>query len=171
MKPGNGLTPVPFGPRTSRLQPGKPPERKVQLRAGQPRAKSAAARKRHGNSGPTPKVRRLVVKRDGYRCACGCRQSIIGQRYSLGHRLRASQGGKPVPSNLLTFLGRGGEACHGRIDSRRDPGDEANGMTVRSWQDPAQIPVMIASEDGSRVTAWLWDDGRYHYDGPQEVAA
>jgi hypothetical protein len=116
-------------------------------------------------------VRRLVLERDGYRCTCGCGQSIIGQRYSLGHRLRASQGGKPVPSNLLTFLGWGGEACHGRIDSRRDPADEANGLTVRSWQDPALVPVVIAGEDGSKVPVWLWDDGKYHLDGPQEMAA
>ena len=125
------------------------------------------------NSGPTPEVRRLVLERDGYRCTCdgyrctcGCGRSIVGQRYSLGHRLRASQGGKAVPSNLLTFLGWGGEQCHGRIDSRRDPRDEANGLTVRSWQDPALVPVKIFGEHGSVAMAWLTDDGRYVFDPP-----
>ena len=132
--------------------------------------KSAATRRSGGNSGPTPKVRALVLERDGHACVC-CGMSILGQHYSLGHRLRASQGGKPVPSNLLTFLGLGGEMCHGRIDNRTDPADEAKGYTCRSWQDPAQIPVMVFSEGGSGVLAWVWDDGRYHFDGPQGGAS
>lgn len=114
-------------------------------------------------------VRRLVLERDGYACVC-CGRSIIGHRYSLGHRLRASQGGKAVPSNLLVFLGWGGEACHGRIDSRRDAHDEAKGYTVRSWQDPALIPVMVFSEHGSGITAWLTDEGTYRYDPPEGAA-
>jgi hypothetical protein len=93
--------------------------------------------------------------------------SILGQHYSLGHRLRASQGGRAIPSNLLTFLGWGGEMCHGRIDNRTDPADEAKGYTVRSWDSPLLIPVMVFSEGGSGVMAWVWDDGRYHFDGPQ----
>lgn len=169
--------------RTSRLEPGTPPARRTPLarnatwppsrspqasREPKPKAKSAATRK--GNSGPTPEVRRLVLERDGYRCVC-CGRSILGQRYSLGHRLRASQGGKPVPSNLLVFLGWGGEACHGRIDSRRDLHDEARGYTVRSWQDPALIPVMVFSEHGSGITAWLTDAGTYEFKAPAgEVA-
>jgi len=112
----------------------------------------------------------MVLERDGYACVC-CGQSVIGQRYSLGHRLRASQGGRAVPSNLLTFLGWGGEGHHGRIDSRRDPADEAKGFTVRSWQNPADVPVMVFSEHGSGVLAWAWDDGKYHFDGPQAGAA
>jgi hypothetical protein len=110
-------------------------------------------------NGPTGEVRELVLERDGYTCQCGCRRSIIGQRYSLGHRLRASQGGRAVASNLLTFLGWGGEACHGRIDRRDDPRDEDNGMTVRSGQDPAEVPVTVTRADGSKVERFLWDDG------------
>jgi hypothetical protein len=136
-----------------------------------PVVKGAATRRAAiGNSGPSPKVRALVLERDGHACVC-CGLPILGQRYSLGHRLRASQGGKAVPSNLLTFLGWGGELCHGRIDNRTDPADEAKGYTVRSWQDPAQIPVMVFSEGGSGVMAWVWDDGRYHFDGPQGGAS
>lgn len=121
-------------------------------------------------SRPTAAVRRLVLERDGYACVC-CGLSILGRRYSLGHRLRASQGGKAVPSNLITLLGWGGEEHHGRIDLYLDPADEAKGYRVRSGQDPAAIPVMLFSEHGSGITAWLWDDGQYHFDGPQERAA
>ena len=137
--------------------------------SGVPATIKNAARKT-GNSGPTPEVRALVLERDGYACVC-CGKSVIGQRYSLGHRLRASHGGKPVPSNLLTFLGLGGEQHHGRIDRRDDPEDENRGLTVRSWQDPAQVPVTVIRPDGSRFTGFAWDDGRWHDEPEQAVAA
>lgn len=113
-------------------------------------------RKPARDTGPDAKTRKLVLARDRYACVC-CGQSILGQRYSLGHRKRASQGGKAVPSNLLTFLGWGGEQHHGRIDNREDPRDEARGLTVRSHKDPALVPVTLVS--GARV--WLTDDGGY----------
>jgi hypothetical protein len=73
---------------------------------------------------------------------------------------------------LLTFLGLGGEQCHGRIDQRRDPRDEANGMTVRSGKNPALVPVTVTREDGSKVSRYLWDDGtRRDYPQPEQVAA
>jgi hypothetical protein len=145
--------------------PGYRMTRNVPLRAV-PGTKATTRR----DTGPSPKVRKLVLERDGYACVC-CGQSITGQRYSLGHRLRASQGGRAVPSNLITLLGLGGEAHHGRIDSRLDPADEAHGYTVWSWQDPKQIPVMVFTSEGSGFTAWLWDDGQYHTEGPEGIAA
>ena len=126
------------------------------------------ARQRY--TGPSLRVRMLVLKRDGYACVC-CGQSITGRPYSLQHRKRRSQGGGNDPSNLIVVLGTGTTGCHERIDSRIDPADEAKGYTVRSWDDPRQVPVMLFSEHGSGITAWLWDDGQYHFDGPQEVAA
>jgi hypothetical protein len=186
LKPGAWLTRTPFPLRPAGL-PGTPWPRTVPgiittqpcitgSRAGNspaaerrvsPKVKNAAK----GNSGPTPKVRRLVLERDGYACFC-CGQSIRGQRYSLGHRLRASQGGKAVPSNLITLLGAGGEQHHGRIDQRRDPADEQRGYTVRSNRDPAKVPVSVLREDGSRVSRYLWDDGTCRDDQqPEAVAA
>ena len=168
-----GLTRVPFPPRLAPLPQGalmgrNTPLRRAPIRAGTVTLKTAA----RNPNGPTSEVRALVLERDEYTCQCGCRQSIIGQRHSLGHRLRASQGGRAVPSNLLTFLGWGGEACHGRIDQRRDPRDEANGMTVRSGQDPARVPVTVTLEDGSKAERFLWDDGtRRDYPQPGSVAA
>jgi len=133
---------------------------------GLAQGKSAATRR---DTGPSRKVRLLVLARDGYRCVC-CGRSVIGQRYSLQHRKRRSQGGDNSPSNLITVLGTGTTGCHERIDSRRDPHDEAKGYTVRSNLDPAGVPVMVFSEHGSGASVFLGDDGRYH-DGPQEVAA
>ena len=115
-------------------------------------------------------VRELVLERDGYACV-DCGTSIIGRHYSLGHRLRASHGGKAVPSNLITLLGLGGELHHGRIDLYRNPDDELKGYRLRSWEDPVQTPVMVFSPGGSGFSAWLWDDGTYHPEGPQQEAS
>lgn len=126
-------------------------------------------RQRRKDTGPSPAVRNLVLERDGYRCVC-CGVSVIGLPYSLQHRKRRSQGGDNSPSNLITVLGTGTTGCHERIDSRRDPEDEAKGYTVRSWDDPALIPVMIFSEHGSGISAYLLPDGQYAYEPPEGAA-
>lgn len=122
------------------------------------------------NTGPSAAVRKLVLERDGFRCVC-CGASVIGQPYSLQHRKRRSQGGDNSPSNLVTVLGTGTTGCHERIDSRRDPEDEAKGYTVRSWDDPLLIPVMIFSPHGSGAAVWLTDSGEYSTEDPQGRAA
>lgn len=122
------------------------------------------------NSGPSAAVRALCLARDGWACVC-CGISIVGQRYSLGHRLRAGQQGKPVPSNLITLLGWGGESHHGRIDSRRDPSDEAKGYSLRSGQNPLLVPVTVFSPNGPGMTLWLGDDGKYLTAAPDGIAA
>jgi hypothetical protein len=121
------------------------------------------------NSGPSAAVRALVLARDGHCCVC-CGVSVIGRRYSLAHRVRAGQQGKPVPSNLVTLLGLGGELCHGRVDFRRDPDDEAKGYSLRSYQNPLLVPVTIFSPGGPGLALWLSDDGRY-LTAPPELAA
>jgi hypothetical protein len=169
MNRSKGLTPVPLPPRTKELARNTPLTTRAPLRAVRSTRGGQVRNMATRNSGPTPEVRRLVLERDGYCCFC-CGQSIIGQRYSLGHRLRASQGGKAVPSNLITLLGWGGEQHHGRIDRRDDPRDEDYGFTVRSYQDPALVPVNVLRPDGSRVHLYLWDDGTRR-DYPQSTTA
>jgi hypothetical protein len=129
----------------------------------------AVARRRARDTGPDARTRELVLERDGYACVC-CGRSIIGQQYSIQHRKRRSQGGTNSPSNLITLLGTGITRCHGRIDSRIDPHDEAKGYTVRGGFDPAQIPVKLFSRHGSGITAWLAADGTYKFDGPDVTA-
>lgn len=127
--------------------------------------KAPAPRKAPRYTGPSPAVRKLVLERDGYRCVC-CGRSVIGWPYSLQHRLRRSQGGDSTPVNLVTVLGTGTTGHHARIDSRADPNDEARGYTVRSWDDPAQIPVMVFSQGGSGMTVWLSSNGHYLFEPP-----
>ena len=157
-----------------KADPAKALKRKARLRQSSgKRAASGRARQdrpQRRDTGPSRKTRMLVLERDGWACVC-CGRSVIGQPYSLQHRKRRSRGGSNDPSNLVVVLGTGTTGCHQRINSRIDPADEAKGYTVRSWDAPAQVPVMLFSEHGSGITAWLWDDGQYHFDGPQEVAA
>jgi hypothetical protein len=115
--------------------------------------------------GPDQQTRGLVLERDGYSCVC-CGRSIMGQEYSIQHRKRRSQGGTSSPSNLITLLGSGITRCHGRIDSRIDPHDEAKGYTVRGAYDPAQIPVMLFASSDSGVVMWPTDDGRWSAEPP-----
>jgi hypothetical protein len=127
------------------------------------------------NSGPTPLVRALCMARDSWACVC-CGLSVTGRPHSLGHRVRASQGGKPVASNLLLYLGLGVNSLdpddhHARIDSRRDPSDEAKGYSLRSYQNPLLVPVTVFSPDGPGMALWLPDDGTYSTTPPEEVAA
>lgn len=114
-----------------------------------------------------PKVRKLVLDRDGYACVC-CGKSIFGQRYSLGHRVREGQGGPSTPENLVTLLGWGGELCHGRIDLYRDPDDGigVKGYRLPSNADPAAEPVLVVSEDGAEYR-WLTPQGRYSATPPE----
>lgn len=132
-------------------------------------SRTARYRKAPRDTGPSRAVRALVLERDGYACVC-CGTSIIGRPYSLQHRLRRSHGGGNSPANLITVLGTGTTGCHERIDSRRDPSDEAKGYTVRSWDDPLLIPVMIFSPHGSGITMWLTDDGTYATEPPAVAA-
>jgi hypothetical protein len=122
------------------------------------------------NSGPSDAVRALVLARDGHCCVC-CGISIIGKRYSLAHRLRAGQGGKPVASNLVILAGLGGEQCHGRVDFRRDPSDAAKGYSLRSYQNPLLVPVTVFSPDGPGMALWLDDSGKYLPERPEGAEA
>jgi hypothetical protein len=112
------------------------------------------------------RVRKLVLDRDGYCCVC-CGRSIFGQRYSLGHRVRAGQGGKASPENLITVLGWGGEGHHGRIDLFKDPEDGRKGYRLPSTADPAQVPVLIVSGEGDAFWARLTRSGKYDTDQPE----
>lgn len=161
--------------RRTPLARGKGPERKTPLGRGAglsraPRPVRAVPRPAPGgNSGPTPEDRRLVLERDGYACVCRG-QSVIGRRYSLGHRVRASQGGRPVPVNLITLLGWGGESHHGRIDLYRDAADADKGYRLPSGTDPALVPVAYATPDGY-ARFWLLPDGTRSSEPPLRAAA
>lgn len=124
--------------------------------------------------GPDVRTRRAVYERDGYLCVC-CGRSIIGQIHSVGQRKRWSQGGGHDMPNLLTFIGLGTNPSdprdhRARIDSRCDPDDEAKGYWVRSYDDPALVPVIVMSGTGASLTLWPTADGRWSTEPPARAA-
>ena len=121
------------------------------------------------DTGPSDAIRQLVLARDNYSCVC-CGRAIYGQQYSIQHVKRRSQGGTNTATNLITLLGTGITACHGRIDSRVDPRDEYRGYTVRSWGDPATTPMWLVTGFGSRWVLRL-PDGTYEDADPPEATS
>lgn len=125
------------------------------------------------DTGPDKATREAVYERDGYACVC-CGRSILGRPHSVGHRLRRSQGGTNDAWNLVTLLGLGDgrldDDHHKRIDNRSDPHDEARGLTVRSHEDPALVPVMIHGENGGALL-YLTSDFEYSERPPEQVSA
>ena len=139
------------------------------------RSSGAPPRKTRRGTGPSGRVRALVLQRDGYSCVC-CGRSVIGQPYSLQHRDSRGMGGtsdplSSSPVNLLTMLGTGTTLCHGRVESRQDPEDNAKGYWLRMGEDPALTPVMVFSEHGSGVTVWLTPEGTYSTEPPEGAPA
>jgi hypothetical protein len=163
--------------RRTPLQSRSPLRRKTPLRTraagmfgpGSSLKRSEPRHAKRKDTGPDRRTRLLVLERDGHACVC-CGVSVIGQRYSLQHRKRRSQGGTNCPANLLTVLGDGTQGCHARIDSRIDPEDEAKGYTVRSRQDSHLVSVMVFSRGGSGVSQYPTCDGQWS-SKPGETAA
>ena len=158
-------------PMVARVPLARRPRESAQVKSAP--ARRAALGQGRG-TGPDRRTRQAVYKRDGYACVC-CGTPVEGRPHSVGHRKRRSQGGGNQMSNLLTFLGLGVNPLdpddhHARIDSRKDPHDEAKGYTVRSHKDPAQVSVMVFSEGGSGVSLYPHDDGTWR-EWPQEAAA
>lgn len=120
----------------------------------------------------TRAVRTAVLERDGYACVC-CGRSVIGQRYSLQHRVRKGMGGSRVPwidqpQNLLTVLGTGTTGCHARMETR-NPADRERGywVPVNPEIDPRFVPVTVVTEFGTAV-CWLTPDGKISNDAPAD---
>jgi hypothetical protein len=127
------------------------------------------------DTGPSRKVRKLVLERDDYCCVC-CGKSVIGQVYSLQHRDARGSGGTSDPManspvNLVTMLGDGLTGCHGRVELREDPADGRKGYRLDAGQDPALTPVWRVNEFGVGRWAWPAHDGTWIYEAPAGASA
>ena len=93
------------------------------------------------------KVRSALRQREDNWCA-RCGHSLANNAH---HRKNKSQGGQDVLSNLVLLCGSGTTGCHGWVTGH--PLEAyANGLSVRSHDDPAAIPVLY------RGTKVLLDD-------------
>ena len=150
--------------------------RRTELRRGTGLSRSVPKPARRRDTGPSAKVRKLVLTRDGYRCvACGV--SIIGRLYSLQHRDARGMGGTSDPAanspvNLVVLCGWRDTpgSCHKRAEDR-DPEMNARGYWLRNGEDPALTPVMVFSPAGSGAAVWLSPAGAYLSEPPEGAAA
>jgi hypothetical protein len=94
-------------------------------------------------SGPAQAVRSLVLERDDWTCL-GCGKSVLGlQWWSLQHRQARGAGGGNGCENLATLCGSAtSPGCHLLCESR-SPEMTARGLVVPSWNDPAEVPVVL----------------------------
>lgn len=107
--------------------------------------------------GPVPKVRAVVLIRDGYMCV-RCGKGIAEQVYSIHHRVLRSQGGTHTPENLVTLCGTGTTGCHGWVHANITEATDA-GWIVQGGEDPATVLVQYVSEHGGGYSALLEADG------------
>jgi len=183
--------------RTSRLEPGHPPERRtplarntglqpvpwsraVRLLSAGAEVRSAATKK--GKTGFSPAVRLQVRTRAGNgdpaeaRCeACG---GWLGPHAGdFQHIVARGMGGCKLAvtgsAANCTLLCR---RCHDLCEAR-DPHMEAAGFWAKQGTDPRLLPMMLASEHGSGVMVWRAEDGKgpdgagYLLEAPGELAA
>jgi hypothetical protein len=127
-----------------------------------PMTRTAWKRKPVRDTGPTRKVRALVLARDGFACV-GCNKSVVGRPYSLQHRVARGMGGTSradagSPVNLIVLCGSATSpgGCH-LLAEQRDPVMHERGLWLNSWEDPAAEPVghvgggrFFLCPDGSR---------------------
>lgn len=149
-KPSAGLQ------RRARIEPGS----REKLSQDKPQA----------DTGPDRKTRAAVLERDQCQCcACGKSVGMPGTWWSIQHRVARGQGGTNELPNLVTLCGSAtSPGCH-RLAEDRGAKMHARGFWLRSDEDPALIPIMLASEFGSNVTVWLTCDGGYSVEAPEGV--
>lgn len=105
------------------------------------------------------RARELVYNRSDHVCeVCGAVRAT-----NWHHRMARSQRGTWTPSNGLHVCGSGTTGCHGKLTNTngRRAEYEARGWIVRSWQVPADIPVMHSRYG----LVYLDDTGGFRYAG------
>lgn len=135
------------------------------------RARPSTRRGAVRNTGPDAKTRQVVCAREDWRCAA-CGISVIGRPYSIQHRIARGMGGTSRPGantlpNLILLCGSATTpgSCHQACE-QRDPDMHGRGYWLWSWEDPAEVPVMLASFHDSGMTVWLTDSGGYSTEPP-----
>jgi hypothetical protein len=133
--------------------------------AGGVTVKRTLTARRFRYTGPSRKMRALVLKRDSWRCACCGRDVSDGWPYSIQHRVARGSGGRNTPENLVTMCGSAtSPGCHRRAEDR-DDGMHMAGFWLYSWENPASVPVTVLAR-GGMVTVLLAADGTYGHAEP-----
>lgn len=106
-----------------------------------------------------------ALLRDRGRCQCCGRPAQVVQ-----HRVARRMGGTadPVIAFGLANLSSMTDACHALAESR-DQEMHERGFWLRSWENPAEVPVLLTNSYGFGKI-WLTPDGAYSVE-PSGVAA
>ena len=109
------------------------------------------------------RARELVYNRSDYLCEVRIPGVCLGRATNWHHRQAKGQRGPWAPSNGLHVCGSGTTGCHGALTNTngRRAEYEAKGWIVRSWQNPAEVPVLLAH----RGHVLLDDAGGFEYVG------
>jgi hypothetical protein len=180
--------------RTSRLEPGPPPQRNMPLRmtagrmtasragefpaagSGVPKPKSAARRETGFSRAVKLAVRTRAGNGEIENAACEHCGIWLG-RYGgqVQHLVARGMGGTSDPvlgtaANGALLCGTAQSGDHGLAESRdREIG--ARGFWLPQGTDPRMVPMMLGSEHGSGVLVWRSEDGRYLFEAPEVSAA
>ncbi len=115
--------------------------------------------------------RRLVMERDGWECGAKA-EGCEGAASDVQHRQKKRAGGTSDP--LTAFSPVNGAAmcrpCHDRADRGYDEGLHSRGFWLESGEDPALVPLVVATEYGPE-RRWLLADGSYSLEAPEGTAA
>ena len=115
--------------------------------------------------------RRLVMERDGQMCQARAAEDCSAWATDVQHRVKRGSGGTSDPriafglSNGIALC----RACHDLCDRAYSPVMYERGFWRWSNEDPAQVPVAVASEGGLALV-WLLPDGTRSTSGPAVAA-
>lgn len=102
----------------------------------------------------------LVRERSAGWCEVRLDGVCLGRATNWHHRRNRSAGGTWASSNGVALCGSGTTGCHGWITEH--PADSARwGWTVKSWDTPAEVPVLLHTQHYQRSMVLLDDDGCY----------
>ncbi len=114
------------------------------------KSKPTAKPKARRDTGPSKKVRDAVLGRDRYRCQrCGHR--LVGNAYSLQHRLPRGRLGKNTAANLVAVCGSATTPgmCHDWMEHVDRPQATLDGWLVPSWDEVVPENWAVKRFDGA----------------------
>lgn len=155
------------------LNPGdKPLQRKTPIRSTNGTSKpKAAPRRKPGEAAAEKHAKGLVKERSQGVCEIQLPAVCLGKATNFHHRQNRGRGkvGEWRASNGLYICGSGTTGCHGRITNTNGhrPEYERVGWIVPSWQDPAEVPVLIWPTG----LVLLDDEGGFRKLDPEECLA
>jgi hypothetical protein len=107
-----------------------------------------------------PAIRAIVNLRDGGSDRYDGRG--VGTHIDHHHRQLRSQGPRHTPGNLVSLFGSGTTGNHGLMHRRPERATHLGFIVPSYIDDPADVPIRLASRYGKRGWAMLTDAGDEH---------